>query len=244
VILLAILLRRSAAPSPEAGPGLFGPTPAPWTLDLSGTWSGQTSKLLPGPPPRPVLTEVQIETDAAGDIFAARAVLTDPGRGGAGGGYRIVEDGPRRLRETVQRLAGAGGSAPLDLDFIQYSPWIPGRERRWRALEGQRRRSEQTRYLLLESVENDYLVQAGINETGFLSYAFFSPQYAAGRGTDTLSRTIRPDPGSSLRGFRNLVWDLSGSADFVSLRVKASLTGPGGPTERMELVRETRALTS
>ena len=96
------------------------------------------------------------------------------------------------------------------------------------------------RYLLLESVEDDYLVQAGFNRSGFLSYAFFSRDYAHDRGLDALSGVIHPDPGSSLRGFRNLVWDLSGSADFLSLEVHATLSGPEGSPDRITLKRGVR----
>ena len=178
-----------------------------------------------------------LETDANGDVVAARAVLSDPGRGGAGAGYVIVPDGPRRLQESIARLAGSPGGARVPVDFIPYAPWVPARERLWRALEGQRQRPQEIQYLLLESVEDDYLVQAGINQTGFLSYVFFSREYASGRGTDVLSRIIRPEPSSSLRGFRNLVWDLSGAADFVTLRVRATFAGPDGQTDRLVLTR-------
>jgi len=86
-------------------------------------------------------------------------------------------------------------------------------------------------------VEDDYLVQAGINESGFLSYVFFSKAYASDRGLDALSRVIHPEPGSSLRGFHDLVWDFSGSADFLALQVNATLSGPDGSLAKLTLTR-------
>ena len=52
---------------------------------------------------------------------------------------------------------------------------------------------------------------------------------------DALSTVIHPEPGSALREFRNLVWDLSGSADFLSLEVRATLSRPGGTADRLVL---------
>jgi hypothetical protein len=206
-------------------------------LDLSGRWHTQVSKTLPGPPPRPVLKDIFFETDREGTILAAGVLLTDPGQGGAGAGYRLASDGPRRLTQAASLLAAAPGGAALPIDFIPFPAWVPARNRLWRPLEGQSRRGEQIRYLLLESVEDDYLVQAGINQSGFLSYAFFSPAYASGRGVDVLSKIIHPEPGSSLRGFQNLVWDLSGGADFLNLEVYAKLSGPEGIPDRLTLKR-------
>ena len=88
----------------------------------------------------------------------------------------------------------------------------------------------------LEDIRN--LIQAGVNATGFLSYLYLSPAYASGRGTDALSKVIHPGPESSLRGFRNLVWDLSGSADFVTLQVTATISGPTGSADRITLRRQ------
>lgn len=213
------------------------PTPAPWTLDLTGRWQGQVSKLLSGPPPRPALKEVSLETDREGDIYAASVVLTDPGRGGAGAGYRIVPDGGRKLQQILAALSASPVGAALPIDFIAYAPWIPKRDRIWRPLEGHKGQPEEVQYLLLESVEDDYLVQAGVNQTGFLSYAFFSPSYASGRGIDVLSRVIHPGPGSSLGGFENLIWDLSGAADFVNLQVIVTVSGPDGQADKLTLKR-------
>jgi hypothetical protein len=212
-------------------------TPATHALDLTGRWQTQVSKTLPGSPPRPVLKDVFVETDKEGTILGAGVLLTDPGRGGAGAGYQMVSDGPRRLGEAAPLLAAAPGGAALPIDFIPFPAWVPPRNRLWRALEGQSRRGEPVRYLLLESVEDDYLVQAGINQSGFLSYVFFSPAWASGRGVDTLSKIIRPEPGSSLRAFQNLVWDLSGGADFLNLEVYARLSGPEGIPDRLTLKR-------
>jgi len=137
-------------------------------------------------------------------------------------------------------VASSPGGGAVPIDFIPYPSWMPPRERVWRAVEGQSRHMADVRYLLLESVEDDYLVQAGFNRTGFLSYAFFSRDYAHNRGLDALSAVIHPDPGSSLRGFRNLVWDLSGAADFLSLEVHATLSGPEGTPDRVTLKRGVR----
>ncbi len=148
-----------------------------------------------------------------------------------------MPDGRRRVDEIAGLLAESPRGAALPIDFIPYPAWIPKRSRVWTALEGQSRKPENIRYLLLESVEDDYLVQAGINPSGFLSYAFFSPAYASGRGVDSLSGVIHPEPGSSLYRFRNLVWDLSGSADFLSMEVHATLSGPEGVPDRITLKR-------
>jgi hypothetical protein len=234
---LTLWLRRPAGRSAEEAPtaAASGPT----ALTLAGRWYGQVSDTVPSAPSRPVLKEATIESDRDGLIVAARVVLTDPGRGGAGAGYRIAPDGPRRIADAVSALSASPGGAPVDIDFLALAPWVPTRARLWRALEGINRKEPEVRYLLLESIEDDYVVQAGINRSGFLSYAFFSPEYASGsgRGVDALSGVIHPEPGSSLRDFRNLLWDLSGSADFLTLNVRATLTGPDGMTDRMVLKR-------
>ena len=236
VVGVTLWIRRApaASPAPVAGPT---PVATPASLDLSGTWHADKSKSLPGNPPRPVLKEARIETNREGAILAARVLLTDPGNGGAGAGYRVAADGQQRLADAVAALASSSGGAPVNVDFIPFPPWMPVRTRLWRALEGQSRRRENVKYLLLESIEDDYVVQAGINESGFLSYAFFSPAYRPGRGVDILSKIIHPEPGSDLREFRNLVWDLSGSANFLSLEARAMLTGPDNQTDRLVLKR-------
>jgi hypothetical protein len=237
VILLALfwLLRSRPADAPVAHQALSQPTPA--SLDLTGRWTFEIEKTLPGPPPRPAIKSAYIETSKEGEILAAGVLLTDPGRGGAGAGYRIAPDGKKRLEEAVAQLTGAK-SAPVRVDFIPFPAWVPARQRQWRSLEApNRHRGDPIRYMLLESVEDDYLVQAGINETGFLSYLFFSAAYGRTRGVDALSRVIHPEPGSSLRGFQNLVWDFSGSADFLKLEVNASLSGPDGQMDRFKLKR-------
>ncbi|HEX7252891.1 MAG TPA: hypothetical protein VF376_08435 [Thermoanaerobaculia bacterium] len=242
VVVLGIWLMARAASRP-ARPDL-APTPvssaAVPVLDLSGRWEAETSKTLPSNPPRPVLKQVFLETDRDGEIVAAGVLLTDPGRGGAGAGYRMVKDGPQKLGTVSSMLASSPAGANLPIDFIPFPAWMPPRERVWRALEGQSRRTLDVRYVLLESIEDDYLVQAGLNRSGFLSYAFFSRDYAHNRGLDGLSAIIHPDPGSSLRGFHNLVWDLSGAADFLTLEVHATLTGPDGTPDRITLKRGER----
>jgi len=226
---------RKGAPAPADA------VPSPPTdgsaLNLSGRWQVQVAKTLPGPPPVPVVKDVFLETDREGNILAAGVLLTDPGKGGVGAGYRIAPDGRRRLDEIAPLVAVSPGGASLTTDFIPLPHWVPARPRLWRALEGASRR-QAARYLLLESVEDDYLIQAGINASGFLSYAFFSPGYATGRGVDALSAIIHPGAGSTLHGFRNLVWDLSGSADFLTMEVHATLSGPEGVMDRLTLERE------
>lgn len=237
LLLIAIAVWRTRSAAPETTAETLEPTPGRSALDLSGRWQAQVTVRLATRPPRPGLKDVFLETDAEGNILAAGVMLTDPGRGGAGGGYRTVPDGKRRLQEILSLIGEKPSGAPLPIDFIPYPPWIPARDRIWRVLEGESRRPEQVRYLLLESIEDDYLVQAGINETGFLSWVFFSQPYASNRGVDALSRVIHPEPGSSLRGFQNLVWDFSGAADFLTLQVNATVSGPEAVPLRVTLTR-------
>lgn len=238
IVILLALRTRSEAPGPSA-PARAAAAAAPARLDLSGRWEAQFSKTLPGSPPRPALKQAYLETGQDGAILAAGVLLTDPGLGGVGAGYRVASDGVERLGRISSLLASSPGGAALPIDFIPFPAWMPPRDRVWRALEGQSRRASDVRYLLLESVEDDYLVQAGINQSGFLSYAFFSRDYARNRGVDALSAIIHPDPGSSLRGFQNLVWDFSGAADFLALEVNATLSGPEGTRDRLILKRGT-----
>jgi len=238
VVLGVLLWSRANAVSTGSLPPPPAATPEPWSFDLTGRWQGRSSTTIPGNPPRPALREVFIETDRAGTIVAAGAVLTDPGRGGAGAGYLTVPDGARRVREIASALAASPRGAALSLDFIPMPPWMPHRDRQWRALEGQRARADETTYLLLESVEPDFLVQAGINASGFLSYLYSSRDYATRRGEDELSAVIHPEHDSSLRGFRGLVWDLSGAADFVTLDVPVTISQPAGAPDRIVLKRE------
>ncbi|MDQ2870271.1 MAG: hypothetical protein M3S32_05975 [Acidobacteriota bacterium] len=241
IALLAAVLVLAVRPRPQ--PSLYETSPAPPAaaparLDLSGRWETEFPKTLSSPA-RPALKKVFIETDGDGAILAAGVLLTDPGRGGVGAGYRLVADGPQRLGQISSLLAASPAGAALPIDFIPFPAWVPARERVWRALEGQSRRVLDVRYLLLESVEDDYLVQAGVNQGGFLSYVFFSREYTRNRGVDALSGVIHPDPGSDLRGFRNLVWDLSGAADFLKLEVYGTLSGPeGGAGDRLTLKRK------
>ncbi len=246
VVLAIVWGSRTAAPAPVPPPEAL-PTPEPWTLDLTGRWQGKAATTLPGPPARPALREVFVETDRSGNIVAAGVTLTDPSHGGAGAGYLTVPNGRERLDAIAAATLASPKGASLTLDFISLPPWTPHRERQWRVVEGQRRTVEDTSYLLLESLETDYLIQAGVNASGFLSYVFLSPDYAtvpamgggksSGRGTDVLSKIIHPGSESSLRGFHNLVWDLSGAADFVSLQIGATVSGPAGTADRMVLRR-------
>jgi hypothetical protein len=238
VVVAVLLWGRNAASSMEAVVPQVAAMPEPWSFDLTGRWQATASTTIAGPPRRPALREVFLETDRSGAIVAAGVLLTDPGRGGAGAGYLTVPDGGRRVREIAAALGRAPKGAPLSLEFIPFPPWMPRRDRLWRAVEGQRSSAEQTTYVLLEALDADYLIQAGVNASGFLSYILLSPEYASGRGTDALSKAIHPGPGSSLRGFRNLVWDLSGAADFVSLQVPATIGQPAGAEDRLILKRQ------
>src|SRR5262249_20377623 len=199
--LLSCVLSSRPRPAPPAAVSTAAPTPV--VLDLTGRWTAEAEKTLPGPPARPAIKSVYLETAREGSIQAAGVLLTDPGRGGAGAGYRMAADGRRRLDEALELLTGVK-SASVPVDFIPFPAWVPVRQRLWRPLEipgagAKKKEPVPVRYLLLESLEDDYVVQAGINETGFLSYAFFSPTYGKARGVDLLSRIIHLEPGSSLR---------------------------------------------
>ena len=239
LVVVAVLMwnRSAAVPADLAAPVAAAPH-EPWALDLTGRWQARAPTTIAATPPRPALREAFVETDRAGAIVAAGVTLTDPGRGGAGAGYLTVPDGGRRVREISAAIAQAPRGAALTLEFIPFPAWVPQRDRLWRAVEGQRANPEQTTYLLLEATDPDYLIQAGVNASGFLSYLFLSPGYASGRGTDALSTVIHPGRDSSLRGFRNLVWDLSGAADFVSLQVPATIAQPAGSEDRLTLKRQ------
>ena len=240
IVLVMALAPGCGKAERKGAPAAADAAPAPPTdgsaLNLSGRWQVEVAKTLPGPPPVPVVKDVFLETDREGNILAAGVLLTDPGRGGVGAGFRIAPDGRRRLDEIAPLVAMSPGGASVTIDFIPLPHWVPARPRLWRALEGASRR-QAARYLLLESVEDDYLIQAGINPSGFLSYAFFSPAYATSRGVDALSAIIHPGAASTLHGFRNLVWDLSGSADFLAMEVHATLSGPEGVMDRLTLKR-------
>jgi hypothetical protein len=233
-----LVWRARASRSQTGAPERASSRPSTAVLDLAGRWRAQAAITLPGAAPRPAAREASIETDREGHIVGAEVLLTDPGHGGAGAGYRMTAGARDLLDRLAPMLAAQPAGAELPLDFVRLPPWIPQRPRLWRALEGQRRGGVGVRYLLLESVEDDYLVQAGINQSGFLSYAFFSPEYASGRGLDALSSRIHPAPESSLRGFQNLVWDFSGAADFLKLEVAATVSEPGGVATRLVMRRE------
>ena len=238
-LIAALWLARRGGES-QASPPPVARVPTVASIDLSGRWHASISKSLGGNPPRPVLKEISLDSDREGGIEAARLVLTDPGQGGAGAGYRTAPDGARRLSEAASALASGspGSGVALSLDFLELPGWIPMRPRLWKPIEGAGRGSEPARYLLVESLETDYLIQAGINESGFLSYVFFSPAYAPARGTDQLSRVIHPEPGASLRGFRDLIWDLSGAADFLKLELPVTVSGPeAGAPDSVVLLR-------
>jgi hypothetical protein len=238
VVVGAVVVWGSRSGAPVAPPPDAVTTPAAWALDLTGRWEGRGATTLAGSPARPALREVFVETDRSGAIVAAGATLTDPGRGGAGAGYITVPDGGRRVRDAAAALAASPHGATLALEFVALPAWMPARDRTWRALEGARRGPDETTYLLLESVEPRDVVQAGLNASGFLSWLYLSGEYAQGRGTDMLSKVIHPGPESGLRGFKDIVWDLSGAADFVGLQVPATISQPAGTVDRIVLRRK------
>ncbi|HEY7111292.1 MAG TPA: hypothetical protein VIA45_00045 [Thermoanaerobaculia bacterium] len=238
LVVLLILWMARPSPAPEGTSPKAAPPPTAMALDLAGRWHGSLSKTIAGNPPRPVLTEIVLETDRGGAFTSGRVVFTDPGHGGAAAGYRMAPDGPRRLAEASAALAAAPRGAPLALDFVQLPGWVPSRDRLWKAFEGASPGGTPASYLLVESLETDYLLQAGINASGFLSWVCFSPEDAPPRGRDEISRVIHPEPGASLSGFRNLLWDLSGAADFLTLRLPVTISGPaGGPPDEIVLTR-------
>jgi hypothetical protein len=142
------------------------------------------------------------------------------------------------VRDAAAALAASPHGASLSLEFVPIPPWMPAKDRTWHAVEGSRRSPEETTYLLLEAVEPKDVIQAGLNASGFLSWVYLAGDYAQGRGTDMLSRAIHPGPDSDLRGFRNIVWDLSGAADFVGLQVPATISQPAGTADRIVLRRK------
>lgn len=238
VVLAALLWLGRSRTGPETAAPAQTPVPTSGPLDLSGRWRAQLSKTIGADPARPVLKEISIESGRDGSILGARVVFTDPGRGGAGAGYHIAPDGARRLAAAAAALDVEPRGAAAPIDFLQLPGWVPERARLWRAIEGAGRSAQPSHYLLVESLEADYLIQAGINESGFLSYVFFSSAYAPRRGEDVLSRVIHPGAGASLAGFQNLVWDLSGSANFLKLQLSVTLSGPeGGAADALTLTR-------
>jgi hypothetical protein len=238
LVVSGVIVWSTRSPTPVAVAADAPVTPAAWTLDLTGRWEGKVATTLAGATPRPALREAFLETDRSGAIVAAGASLTDPGHGGAGAGYLTVPDGGRRVREAAAAVAASPHGATLTLDFVPLPAWMPARDRVWHAVEGARRTPEETSYLLLEAVEPHDVIQAGLNASGFLSWVYLAGDYAQGRGSDMLSRIIHPSPDSGLRGFHNIVWDLSGAADFVGLQVPATISQPAGSADRIVLRRK------
>src|SRR5262249_17918303 len=131
--------------------------PAQTRLDLARRLRAHATITLPGSPPLPAHPSGFIGTDHDGQIRAADVLLTAPGHGGAGAGFRSGAAARGLIERFVPALAAERSGAALPVDFVPLPPWIPPRARLWRALEGQPRRGSETRYLLLESVESDYL---------------------------------------------------------------------------------------
>ena len=133
----------------------------------------------------------------SGAIVAAGVLLTDPGHGGAGAGYMTVPDGGRRVHEIAAALRPSRrGARPSPSTSFRFRRGCRSATGSWHAVEGQRAAADQTTYVLLEALDADYLIQAGVNASGFLSYLFLSPEYAAAqRGSDALSKAIHPGPG-------------------------------------------------
>ncbi len=78
---------------------------------------------------------------------------------------------PRRVaRDRVGRRGSRRRGAALSLDFIPSPAWMPRRDRVWRALEGQKPPARGDDLPAARVDRADYLVQAGVNASGFLSY--------------------------------------------------------------------------
>src|SRR5262249_33307549 len=128
VFLLSWIL--NSRPRPVQASATTAAPPPPLVLDLAGRWTAEAEKTLPGPPARPAIKSVYLETAKDGGIQAAGVLLTDPGRGGSGAGYRMAADGRRRLDEALGLLTGVKNAA-VPVDFIPFPAWVPARQRLW-----------------------------------------------------------------------------------------------------------------
>lgn len=234
---------EAAVPAPAE------PAPAPETL--AGAWSGRVQRAVAGPPPRETTKSVEIESDARGAIIAASVILEDPVAGAAGAGYRLEPGGAKNLEALLARLDEQGQVAEYTPASLKLPPGVAA-PKAWHAIEGywespprgrkpgKPRKPDQIPYVLLESDADDALYQTGETRSGFLSYVFFTKSFFSPklRESDQISAVINPPPGSRLHSFSHIVWDLSGTTEFLKMRIEATVTGPGGGPDALYLTRK------
>ena len=135
---------------------------------------------------------------------------------------------PRRARtgrsgsaQVSSALAASPGGAPPSRSTSSRSrPGCPSASALWRVARGTEPPDAWTSATSCSSPSRT-TTSCRPGSTGAAS----SPTRSSRRSTRTTAASTRsrrssiPSPGSSLRGFRNLVWDLSGAADFLSLEV-------------------------
>ena len=218
----------------------LGPAPgddarSPGRLDLTGRWQGKIATTIADSPARPALREIFVETDRRGQRGRRRR---HPDRSGPRRSRRGVSHGPRR------RPAGSGSSRPpsrlrprgaaLAIDFIPFAALDApaGAD-----LEGHRGPAPEPAG---DHVPAARIARGRLSRPGRRQRDRDSSRTSTSRpptppraGTDVLSRVIHPGPDSSLRGFRNLVWDLSGAADFVGLQPRGHDLGAGRRGDRI-----------
>jgi hypothetical protein len=254
IVLAAVvsLLSRSA----ERGKGSGTPAPIPAATGaaaetLAGAWTGRVHRTVAGPPPRETTKTVELESDAQGGILGASVIYEDPVSGAAGAGYRLDPGGPRNLEALLARIDEKGEANDFAPEFLKLPAGIVP-PRSWHVIEGywetpprgrkagKARPPEQIPYVLLESDVEDALYQIGVTRAGFLSGVVFTKSFFSTklRDTDQISRVINPPAGSRLHSFSHLVWDLSGTTEFLKMRVEATVTGPGGGPDALYLTKK------
>lgn len=254
IVLAGAIFLLSRAPggtsreAPSPGP-ISEPAPVPTTL--AGIWTGRVTHAIAGPPPRETTKSVEIESDAQGTILGASVIDEDPIAGAAGAGYRLDSGGARDLDALLARVDEKGSVENFAPDFLRV-PAGMAIPQTWRVIEGywevaprgrragKPKKPEAVPYLLLESDADDALYQIGETRTGFLSFVFFTRGFFSPRlrDSDQLSAVIDPPPGSRLHSFSRLVWDLSGTTEFLKMRVEATVTGPGGGPDALYLTKK------
>jgi hypothetical protein len=221
-------------------------------VTMAGVWSGRVTGALPGPPAREITKFVTIESDADGGIRAASVLLTDPVAGSAGAGYRLDPGGSKGFEALIARINGAGEAPDFAPDFVAAPAGDALAPRTWHVIEGYWEtpprgkkpgrpvKTEAIQYVLLESDDSNGLFQIGETRRGFLSYVYFTKDLTAGksRGVDLISSVIDPPEGSRLHSFSHLVWDLSGSTDFLKMRIEATVSGPEGGPDALLLIKK------
>lgn len=234
----------SAAPAAPA-------TPAAATETLAGVWTGLVHRAVAGPPPRETTKSVEIRSDAQGAILGASVVQEDPVSGAAGAGYRLDSGGASDLEALLARIDEKGEVSAFTPGFVRLPAGLAA-PATWHVIEGywdtpprgkrsgKPRKPEEIRYVLLESDADDALFQIGETRGGFQSYVYFTKSFFSlkMRDTDQISAIIDPPPGSRLHSFSHLVWDLSGTTEFLKMRIEATVTGPGGGPDALFLTKK------